>query len=64
MLILFLFPQFYSSAALDVQEYYNLPHWINYSFYNPEHPWDRYRYRPMLKVSDHLVGCPPMTVGT
>lgn len=51
------FTQFHGSTPLDSQEYYNLPHWINYSFYNPVHPWDWYRYRPMLKLSDHLVSC-------
>ena len=47
--------QFYSSYSLDSHEYYNLPHWINYSFYNPLQPWDSYSFKPILKVSDHLV---------
>jgi len=40
---------------MDNQEYYNLPHWINYSFYNPVHPWNQFRFQPKINLSDHLV---------
>ena len=47
--------QFHQSTTLDDQEYYHIPHWINYSFYNPLQYWNRFQFRPQLKISDHLV---------
>lgn len=48
-------PQFHQSTNLDDQEYYHIPHWINYSFYNPLHYRNRFQFRPQLQISDHLV---------
>jgi len=39
----------------DSTGYYHIPHWINYSFYNPTHPWGHVRFQPRLQLSDHLV---------
>ena len=47
--------QFHQSTTLDDQEYYHIPHWINYSFYNPLRFWNRFQFRPQLQISDHLV---------
>jgi hypothetical protein len=37
------------------EEHYSVPHWMNYSFYNPIKPWTKYRFQPRMKISDQIV---------
>ncbi|KAL5478011.1 hypothetical protein EMCRGX_G024886 [Ephydatia muelleri] len=34
---------------------YNIPHWMNYSCYDPQYVWDKFRFHPKLLISDHLI---------
>ena len=47
--------QFQNQDSKDDSDYYNIPHWINYSFYSPSHSRNRFRFQPRLQISDHLI---------
>lgn len=34
---------------------YTIPHWMNYSYYDPCHAWDKFWFHPKLLISDHLI---------
>lgn len=43
------------SECSGEEEHFYIPHWINYSFYSPPNRHSKSLYRPILKLSDHLV---------
>ena len=51
----------YQQQHLLVSDIYYIPHWINYSYYNPPQRWMKYQFHPRIKMSDSLV-CTNITV--
>ena len=45
----------YQQQHVQQDDQYYIPHWINYSFFNPLQRWMRYQFHPTIKMSDALV---------